>query len=79
MRRQEVLTLKWYQIRNGWIDLPKKKTGKKRVPVSESLEELFNRIRESQSPNKGNVCDLNGKQVEAGVSPNMFLRTRVSL
>jgi integrase len=76
MRRSEVLSLKWHQIKNGWIYLPKTKTNKKRyIPVSDPLEKLFDRIKESQYQEKSNVVDMEGKPLEhkRGKSECVFL------
>ena len=64
MRRKEVLTLKWNQIRNGWIYLTDTKTGKGQIPVSDALQKLFDRIKTSRSQEKSNVVDMKGKPVE---------------
>jgi integrase len=65
MRRKEVLTLKWSQIRNGWIYLTDTKTrNTTRIPVSNELAKLFDRIKESQNTDKDNVIDMKGNPVE---------------
>jgi len=65
MRRKEVLTLKRNQIRHGLIYLTDTKTDKSRqIPVSDALESLFDRIKESQDSGNGNVLDLKGNHVE---------------
>ena len=46
MRRREVLSLKWEQIRNGFIYLTEAKSGKARqIPINEWLAEEFQEIR----------------------------------
>lgn len=46
MRRGEILSLKWDQIRSGFIYLDKTKTNEARqIPVNDSLESLFKDIR----------------------------------
>ena len=46
MRRQEVLSLKWNQIRDGFIYLTKTKTDESRqIPVNDDLADLFKNIR----------------------------------
>lgn len=46
MRRQEVLGLRWNQIRNGFIYLDKTKTDESRqIPINDDLAELFKHIR----------------------------------
>jgi len=49
MRREEILSLKWDQIKNGFIYLQKTKTNTSRqIPVNDSLNELFTKIRKQQ-------------------------------
>jgi integrase len=69
MRRGEILSLRWCQIRNGFIYLEKKynpiKTREARqIPVNEDLEELFNLIKSEQNPKSDNVIDINGKPLK---------------
>lgn len=64
MRRKEVLTLKWHQIRNGWIYLEDSKTGKGKIPISDNLQILFDRIKESQVQEKSNVVDMKGNPIQ---------------
>jgi integrase len=50
MRKGEILSLKWGQIRNGFIYLEKTKTKTKReIPINEELERLFKEIRKPKS------------------------------
>jgi len=49
MRRGEILSLKWDQIRNGLIYLEKTKTNESRqIPINDTLEQLFRGIRRRQ-------------------------------
>lgn len=66
MRRGEILSLKWSQIRNGFIYLRETKTNEPRqIPINDSLKSMFKQIRGEQNP-KGNVVSLlNGKPVKA--------------
>ena len=49
MRRGEILTLRWDQIRNGFIYLQKTKTNEAReIPVNDTLANLFKQIRAEQ-------------------------------
>jgi integrase len=51
MRRGEILSLSWDQIRNGFIYLTKTKTNEAReIPVNEELARLFSEIRHDQPP-----------------------------
>jgi len=46
MRKKEILSLKWDQIRNGMIYLSKTKTNETRqVPINDTMKEVFKRIR----------------------------------
>jgi integrase len=77
MRRGEVLSLRWCQIKDGFIYLDPKhnpiKTGEARqIPVSDDLEDLFNRIRSEQNPKSDNVVDLTGKPVKKVSSVYVF-------
>jgi integrase len=46
MRKGEILSLKWSQVRNGFIYLQKTKTNEPReIPISDDLAELFREIR----------------------------------
>jgi integrase len=49
MRRGEILSLKWEQIRNGFIYLEKTKTKERReIPINEDLAEVLKEIRREQ-------------------------------
>ncbi|RLB83091.1 MAG: hypothetical protein DRH17_03290 [Deltaproteobacteria bacterium] len=63
MRRQEVLGLKWDQIRGGFIYLSKTKTDEARqIPIDQDLGELFKRIRQRNHLKSEYVfCDKEGK------------------
>lgn len=55
MRRGELLSLKWEQIRNGFIYLQNTKTDEPRqIPVNDTLAELFARIKK-QNPGSAYV------------------------
>lgn len=65
MRRQEVLNLKWNQVRNGWIYLQDTKTKKRlQIPVSDALFRLFERIQNVQDLKGGDVLDLTGSRIK---------------
>jgi integrase len=47
MRRGELLSLKWEQIRNGFIYLTETKSGKARqIPINDRLAEVFREVRQ---------------------------------
>jgi integrase len=49
MRRGEILSLKWDQVRNGFIYLQKTKTSEPRqIPIGDDLDRLFKEIRRDQ-------------------------------
>ncbi|MBW2035794.1 MAG: site-specific integrase [Deltaproteobacteria bacterium] len=49
MRRGEILSLKWNQIRNGFIYLQQTKTNESRqIPINEDLERVFKEIRKEK-------------------------------
>jgi integrase len=61
MRKSEILTLKWGQIRNGFIYLVKTKTNERReIPVNNELASLFREIREEQG--YGGLIDAKREQ-----------------
>lgn len=65
MRKKDVLNLKWEQIRNGWMYLRDTKTKNPlQIPVSDELAMLFDRIKESQDSDNGNVFDLKGNKIK---------------
>lgn len=74
MRRGEVLSLKWSQVRNGFIYLQETKTNESRqIPVNEDLKRLFKEIRREQNPRGVNVVGLDGKPVKRTKTSNIFL------
>jgi integrase len=75
LRLGNVLNLKWNQIRDGWIYLPKTKAGKHKIPVSDGLAELFDHIKDSQGSVKGNVVDLKGKPVKSAGARSEYVFT----
>lgn len=62
MRKGEILSLKWDQIRGEFIYLEKTKTDKARqIPINDDLEECFKSIRERQPlGTKYIFCDQDG-------------------
>lgn len=64
MRREEILSLQWSQIKDGFIYLRKTKTNEPRqVPVNETLSELFARIRKNQQLKSKYVFTFNGERI----------------
>ena len=64
MRRGELLSLKWEQIRNGFIYLTETKSGKARqIPVNERLAEVFREVRQDNQLKSPYVfCDSQGRR-----------------
>jgi integrase len=64
MRREEMLSLKWEQIRNGFIYLTETKSGKARqIPINERLEEVFKVVRRGNQLKSPYVfCDSQGRR-----------------
>lgn len=70
-RRQEVLNLKWHQVKNGHIYFEETKTDNPRqVPISDELQELLEKLR---SKPRYNVYDLNGKRINQGNGNNDYV------
>lgn len=56
MRKQEILTLRWNQVRNGFIYLQKTKTNEPReIPINTEMSELFAQIKKEQPVGTANV------------------------
>jgi integrase len=65
MRRGEILSLKWSQVRNGFIYLNKTKTNEARqIPVNDSLEALFKQIRKQNGFKSKHVFLYDGQIIE---------------
>jgi len=65
MRRGEILGLKWSQVRNGFIYLDKTKTNEAReIPVNNTLEVLFKRIRKTHGFKQKYVFLYDGQVIE---------------
>lgn len=64
MRRGELLSLKWEQIRNGFIYLTETKSGKSRqIPINERLAEVFKEVRrENQLKSPHVFADSQGRR-----------------
>ena len=65
MRKGEILSLKWDQIRNGFIYLTKTKTQNPRqIPVNDTLNIMFKRIRRQQHLRSPYVFTLRGERIK---------------
>jgi integrase len=64
MRRGELLSLKWEQIRNGFIYLTETKSGKARqIPINDRLAEVFKEVRRGNQLKSPYVfCDSQGRR-----------------
>jgi integrase len=64
MRRGELLSLKWEQIRNGFIYLTETKSGKARqIPINDRLSEVFREVRRGNRLKSPYVfCDSQGRR-----------------
>jgi integrase len=67
MRRGELLSLQWEQIRNGFIYLTETKTGKGRqIPINDRLAEVFKEVRRGNQLKSDFVfCDSQGRRFYA--------------
>jgi integrase len=65
MRRGEILSLKWDQIRGGFIYLEKTKTNEARqIPVSDDLEAILKDIRRKEHLRSEYVFTFQGRRIE---------------
>ncbi|MBM4302503.1 MAG: site-specific integrase [Deltaproteobacteria bacterium] len=64
MRREELLSLKWEQIRNGFIYLTETKSGKARqIPINDRLTEVLKKMRQgNQLKSEFVFCDSQGRR-----------------
>ncbi len=64
MRREELLSLKWEQIRNGFIYLTETKSGKARqIPINERLAQVLKALRQTnQLKSEFVFCDGQGRR-----------------
>ena len=69
MRRGEILSLKWDQIRGGFIYLEKTKTNEARqIPISDGLEFVFKDIRRKDGLRYEYVFTYQGRRIEDNFS-----------
>jgi integrase len=64
MRRGELLSLQWDQIRNGFIYLTETKSGKARqIPINDQVARVLQKLRQQNQLKSPFVfCDANGKR-----------------
>lgn len=64
MRRGELLSLQWDQIRNGFIYLAETKSGKARqIPINDRVARVLQKLRQqNQLKSPFVLCDANGKR-----------------
>ena len=68
MRKGEILSLKWGQVRNGLIYLDKTKTNEARqIPVNDALNAVFKGIRKEQQLTSKHVFTYKGKHITDNV------------
>jgi len=68
MRKGEILSLKWDQVRNGFIYLDKTKTNESRqIPVNDALDAVFRQIRKDQQLTSKHVFTYKGKRITDSV------------
>ena len=74
MRRGEILSLKWKQIRGGFIYLTKTKTREARqIPINETVKALFAKIRAERRSHNKKVVDMKGKPLKPIKSEYVFV------
>jgi len=67
-RRGEILSLKWEQVRNGFIYLEKTKTNEARqIPISDDLEAVFRGIRRREGLRSEYVFTYQGQPVRNNI------------
>lgn len=65
MRRGEILSLQWYQIRDSFIYLRETKTSEPRqIPINDDMELMFDQIKSEQNPKSDKVVGFDGKPVK---------------
>ena len=65
MRKGEILSLKWEQIRNGFIYLTETKTSEPReIPINDSLVKMFMEIRREQELTSPYVFTYAGRRID---------------
>ena len=65
MRKGEILSMRWDQIRDGFIYLRETKTNEPRqIPINETLDEVLKRIRRKQHLTSDYVFTYLGKSIK---------------
>jgi len=67
MRKTELLTLEWDQVRNGQLYLVGKGEKPREVPINEDLEQLFKGIRKRQGLSSKYVFTRQGKPIVTSI------------
>ena len=68
MRRGEILSLKWEQVRNGFIYLEKTKTNESRqIPIADDLDRLFREIRKAEHLKSDFVFTYKGERIQDNI------------
>lgn len=68
MRRGEILSLKWDQVRNGFIYIDRTKTNEARqIPVSDALEAVFKDIRRKEGLRSEYVFTYQGRPLKNNI------------
>ncbi len=87
MRRGEILSLKWSQIRNGFIYLQETKTNESReIPINDDLIQMFKEIRREQQFKSefvftyvaGSDKVLHGKRSDCDKEPKRLVQVRTA-
>jgi integrase len=68
MRKGEILSLKWNQVRNGFIYLRETKTKESlQIPVNDDLEVMFKQVRKEQHLTSEHIFIYKGNAITDGV------------
>jgi integrase len=73
MRKGEILSLKWSQVRDGLIYLRKTKTNRKReIPVNDTLQDVFDKIKKYGEPSTVQRLDRKSMQFPKSKTDHIF-------
>jgi integrase len=67
MRKSEILSLKWGQIRNGQIYVTGKGAKPRQIPINDDLKALFKEIRKREGLRSKHVFTYQGKPIADNV------------